>query len=206
MHEGATGRQREYIEAVDSETAKLTEIVEDLLSLSRIELADYRFTPELFPVQDALLTSMVNNQGAAHARRITLSTEFEGSLPEVFADRESVIDITNRLISNAIKFSPDESEIVIGAKAGGRDDDSSIVQIYVSDSGPGVPLDRQDMIFEKYVEHELFSESALESVGLGLPICKQLAEMNNGRIALDSTGESGSTFSFFLPVDKEQKA
>ncbi len=206
MHEGATGRQREYIEAVDSETAKLTEIVEDLLSLSRIELADYRFTPELFPVQDALLTSMVNNQGTAHARGITLSTEFEDSLPEVFADRESVIDITNRLISNAIKFSPDESEIVIGAKAGGRDDDRSSVQIYVSDSGPGVPLDRQDMIFEKYVEHELLSESALESVGLGLPICKQLAEMNKGRITLDSTGESGSTFSFFLPLDKEQKA
>jgi signal transduction histidine kinase/CheY-like chemotaxis protein len=206
MYEGATTRQKEYIEAVDRETAKLTEIVEDLLSLSRIELADYRFKPEHFPVTDALLTSIVNSQGAAHARGITLRTEFEEGLSDVFADRESVIDITNRLISNAIKFSPNESEIILGAGTSDKDTDEGNIQVFVSDSGPGVPLDRQDMIFEKYHEHELFSESASDSVGLGLPICKRLAEMNKGRIELDSTGDSGSTFSFFLPVNKEQKA
>ncbi len=206
MYEPATDRQKEYIKAVDRETAKLTEIVEDLLSLSKIELADYRSTPEHFPVTDALLTSMVNSQGAAHARGIALRTEFEDDLPDVFADRESVIDITNRLISNAIKFSPNESEIILGARTSDKDADMSFVQVFVSDSGPGVPLDRQDMIFEKYHEHELFSKSASESVGLGLPICRRLAEMNNGRIELDSTGDSGSTFSFFLPMNKEQKS
>ena len=200
MYEPATSRQKEYMDSMESETAKLIEIVEDLLSLSRIELADYRFRAEKFAVSDALLTAMVSTQGIAEDRGITLRTDIPEALPDVFADRDSVVDIITRLTSNAIKFSPDERDIIIGARPAGDDDDGQMLEVFVRDFGPGVPLDRRDSIFDKYPDDQLFIESRRESVGLGLPICRQLAEMNGGRIYLESTGESGSTFIFTLPL------
>ncbi|NOY86381.1 MAG: response regulator [Deltaproteobacteria bacterium] len=203
MYEPATSRQKEYMDSIESETAKLIEIVEDLLSLSRIELADYRFRAEKFAVSDALLTAMVSTQDIARGRGITLKTEVSEDLPKVFADRDSVVDITTRLASNAIKFSPDDRDVIIGARLGGDDGNGKIVEVFVRDAGPGVPLDKRDSIFEKYPADHLFTESRREGVGLGLPICRQLVEMNGGRIHLESTGESGSTFIFTLPLAEE---
>ncbi len=194
---------KEYMDSIDAETAKLSEIVEDLLSLSRIELADYRFVPETFSLPDALLTSIVNNQSAAQAREIVLKTDMEDDLPLVFADRDSVIDVTNRLISNAIKFSPGKTEVTVGARKGNREGTGNFLRVFVKDEGQGVPKDRQDTIFEKYRGYQLFSEGGSESIGLGLPICGKLVEMNGGQIKLDTTVEIGSTFYFTLPVSEE---
>ena len=200
IYDSSTPRQREYMEMIEKETGKLAEILDDLMSLSRIELADYKFAPSKFHVSEALLTSMVNFQNAAQARGITLKTDIQDDLPKVFADRDSVEDIVNRLLSNAIKFSPDNTSVIIGARNIPDIKDDGYLEIFISDSGPGVSTDKRDVIFEKYQQISEFMENRSASVGLGLPICKRLSEMNGGRIGIDSSGTRGSTFYFTLPV------
>ncbi|UCF30202.1 MAG: response regulator [bacterium] len=203
VYSGAQPRQKEYMDAIDVESGKLSEIVDDLLSLTRIELADYRFSPETFSLPDALLTSIVNNQNAAQAREIALKADVQDNMPKAFADRDSVIDITNRLISNAIKFSPSKTVVTIGAKVKKREGTDSQLEVFVRDEGPGVAKDRRDTIFEKYQSHHIFTDDGADSVGLGLPICRKLVEMNGGQIELISEAQKGSTFLFTLPVSSE---
>jgi signal transduction histidine kinase len=196
----APPRQREYLDVMAEETSKLTEIVEDLLSLSKIELTDFRVAPEDFSVSETLLTAMINNQSAAQAKGLTLKSEIAEGLGQAHADKESAIDIINRLVSNAIKYSPPDSNIVIGAQVCSRPGQEGAQEIFVRDFGPGVPDDKKDAIFEKYREHRLFSDADTPGIGLGLPICKQLAEMNGGTIGVELAEGGGSLFYFTLPA------
>jgi signal transduction histidine kinase/DNA-binding NarL/FixJ family response regulator len=199
IYASARPRQREYLDVMAEETDKLTEIVEDLLSLSRIELSDFRIVPEDFSISETLLSSMINNQSAAQAKGLTLKSEIAEGVGQAHADKESTADIINRLVSNAIKFSPPDSDIVLGARVCSRPGQEGAREIYVRDSGTGVPDDKMDSIFEKYREYRLFSDADTHGIGLGLPICKQLAEMNGGTIGVEPGEGGGSVFYFTLP-------
>ncbi len=201
LYASVSSRQREYLDVMAQETNKLTEIVEDLLSLSKIELTDFRVSPETFPLSETLLSAMVNNQAAAQARGITLRSEISPGLGRAYADKESVADVVNRLVSNAIKFSPARSEVVVGARASARAESKGFLEVFVRDHGPGIPDDMTETIFQKYGQHRLFADATgSHGVGLGLPICKQLAEMNGGIIGVEAGDGGGSVFFFTLPA------
>ncbi len=197
-YDKAPPRQRECLDVMAEETGKLTEIVEDLLSLSRIELTDYRFNPEPFSVSETLLNAMINNQSSAQARGITLKSEIAEGLPEAYADKEGVMDITNRLLSNALKHSPSKTDVIIGARVCERSGREGDVEVYIRDFGPGVPEDRRATIFEKYTEHRMLIDIDSQSVGLGLPICRRLVEINGGIIGVEPAEGDGSFFYFIL--------
>lgn len=200
IYSNAGPRQREYLDVMTEETGKLAEIVEDLLSLSKIELTDFRVVPEDFSVSEMLLSVMVNNQSAAQVKGLTLRSEIAEGLGQVHADKESVADIINRLVSNAIKYSPPNTDIVVGTRACSRPGQEDAQEIFVRDFGPGVPDDKKDAIFEKYREHRLFSDADTHGIGLGLPICKRLTEMNGGTIGVEPAADGGSMFFFTLPA------
>ena len=197
-YEKAPPRQREYLDVMAEETGKLAEIVEDLLSLSRIELTDYRFNPEPFPVSETLLNAMISNQSTAQSRGITLKSEIAEGLPEAYADKDGVMDVTNRLLSNALKYSPSDTDVILGARASERPGREGDVEIYIRDFGPGVPEDRRGAIFEKYTDQGMLLDASGHSIGLGLPICRRLVEINGGIIGVDPAEGDGSFFYFTL--------
>lgn len=195
-----TPRQSEYLEVMTSEVVKLTGIVEDLLSMSRIELSDYNLSPESFPVAEIMMAAVSNLQGDAARRGVQIMTELPDDLTEVFADRESVMDVMSRLLANAIKFSPSEAEVHVGVRRVTEEASREMVELFVRDAGPGVPADRREAIFEKYQNHRIFADGKARSPGLGLPICRTLVEMNGGRIGYSVPAEGGSEFHFTLPA------
>jgi len=197
----ASPRQREYLGVITQETERLTEIVEDLLSLARIELADHRPSPESFPVAEVLFSAIANNQAAAQEKGITIKSFLADGLWQVRAEKESILDVTNRLLSNAIKYSPPDREIIVGAEPSRSGDSQAFVEVFVRDHGSGVPEERKEAIFERYREHHLFSDSDHPGVGLGLPICKRLIEINGGRIGVTPAQGGGSRFFFTVPVE-----
>lgn len=206
VYKSAPPRQREYLDVMTEETNKLTEIVEDLLSLSKIELTDFRVLPEDFSLSEMLLSTLVNCQSAAQAKGITLKSEIAEGIGRVHADKESASDIVNRLVSNAIKYSPPGTDIIIGTRVCSRTGQEGAREVFIRDFGPGVPDDKSGAIFEKYREHRLFSDADSHGIGLGLPICKKLAEMNGGIIGVEAAEEGGSVFYFTLPAAKAVKA
>ncbi|MDF1535109.1 MAG: response regulator [bacterium] len=197
-YDKAPPRQKEYLDIIAEETAKLAEIVEDLLSLSRIELTDFRFNPEPFNVSETLLNAMISNQSSAQARGITLKSEIAEGLPEAYADKEGVADITNRLLSNALKYNPPETEVIIGARICERPGREGDVEVFIRDFGPGVSEDRREAIFEKYTRHRMLIDADGQGVGLGLPICRRLVEINGGIIGVEPAEGEGSLFFFTL--------
>jgi len=205
-YESAPPRQREYLDVMTEETGKLTEIVEDLLSLSKIELTDFTVIPEDFSISETLLTAMINNQSAAQAKGLTLKSDIVEGLGQAYADKESTADIINRLVSNAIKYSPPDSDIVVGARVCSRAGLEGVQEIFVRDFGPGVPEDKRDAIFERHREHRLFSDADTPGIGLGLPICRRLAEMNGGTIGVELAEGGGSFFYFTLPAHSSVKS
>jgi signal transduction histidine kinase len=121
-----------------------------------------------------------------------LEIEVEAALPLVVADRASVQHVLMNLVVNATKFSPKEAPIVIDVR---RADDA--VCISVTDHGPGIPIDKRDRIFEKFVR----LQDGGVGVGLGLFICRALVEAMGGRIWADEGADGGARMSFTLPVN-----
>lgn len=199
FYEQAPSRQREYYDVISEETGRLTEIVEDLLSLTKIELTGHRPLPEVFPVAEIISSAIENNQSSAHARGIKIRSQIAPDLPRVRAEKDSILDVTNRLLSNAVKYNPPNREVVVGAALAAPSETGGSVEVFVRDYGPGVPEGRKGVIFEKYQEHHLFSDSDSPGVGLGLPICKKLVEINGGRIGVEPAEGGGSRFFFTVP-------
>ena len=205
IYASAPPRQREYLEVMNEETGRLAEIVEDLLSLSKIEITDFKATPEEFSISETIIAAMIHNQSAAQARGLTLKSDIEEGIGKVRADREIAADIINRLLSNAMKYSPPDSDVILGVRTSSRPGQEGAREIFVRDFGPGIPDDRRESIFAKYREHRLFSDADTRGIGLGLPICKQLAEMNGGTIGVEPAEGGGSFFYFTLPAAKQTR-
>ncbi len=196
-------RARQALEVMAADAARLTETVDDLLSLARIELPGYHLRREWFAASEAVLQSLMANQDAGEARGVTLRTELAEGLPRVWADRDSVIDVVNRLIANAFKFAPPRTSVTVGV---GRRPElaGEPVEVWVRDEGPGVSEDRRATIFDKDSPLRHFLGDPAGRGTLGLPICKHLVEMNGGSIRVDPAPGRGSVFAFTLPVTAEE--
>lgn len=116
---------------------------------------------------------------------------------DVLCDKDRVMQVLSNLIGNALKFSPKGGSIVLGTVFGQKS-----VQVSVTDSGPGVPQEKQSKIFERYTQIGVTNRVGL---GLGLYISKMLIEAHHGRLRVISKPNTGSTFSFTIPCASSPK-
>jgi len=133
-----------------------------------------------------------------------LSLEVEPDLPRVYGDIDRVRQIVNNLVENAYHYTPENGRITVQLHAVNDGDD---VQVDVRDNGVGIALEDQAQVFERFYRGEDPLVLATPGTGLGLPIVRQLVEMHQGRIWVESTGKAGegSSFSFTLPIYKTGK-
>lgn len=130
-------------------------------------------------------------------QRIVLLPDLDAML---FSDPLLTTQIIENLLSNAIKYSPHGSEIFIGVQVV-----DSGAEILVRDEGPGIPIDKQDQLFQKFSQIGTKPTGGEVSIGLGLSIVKQLAEMMNGHVRYESTPGKGSAFYVILPLGKAER-
>ncbi|MBI5875051.1 MAG: ATP-binding protein [Deltaproteobacteria bacterium] len=119
-------------------------------------------------------------------------------MPQVSADRYMLMRVMGNLLGNAIKFTPPDGEITV---SGGIED--RMIKIMVSDTGPGIPKQFHEFIFDKYWQAETGSRNERKGVGLGLAFCKMVVEAHGGRIWVESEQGEGSRFIFSIPVNRE---
>jgi signal transduction histidine kinase len=116
-------------------------------------------------------------------------------LPAVSGDRDKLTQVIVNLLDNAIKYSPDGGEIVVGARA-----DGDRLHLWVRDEGLGIPADALETVFERYTRVESAWHQTIRGTGLGLPIVRQIVELHGGRIWVESTPGAGSTFHVAVPL------
>jgi two-component system, OmpR family, phosphate regulon sensor histidine kinase PhoR len=191
---GASDLQRQLLTIVTGESERLVQIVEEILLAS--ELTSGELALRLESVDAAGLTRRAVE--AARPRlpdNVSLELAADESLPPVTADESKARQVLVNLIDNAVKYSP----------AGGRIElrlarRNGYVEIAVADEGLGIPLSEQEHIFEKFYRLDPDMARGVGGTGLGLYICRELAERMGGRVRVSSRPGAGSTFFFELPV------
>ncbi len=186
--------QREsFLALIGDETNRLAELIADVLDTSRIEAGTFTFRFE-----DVDLADVVRGVVAAAEigqDEVRLDLGLSGSLPTIRGDRERLRQVVQNLVDNAVKYSSAEGEVRARASV----EDGS-VRLAISDDGPGIPPEDQELIFEKFGRSSS-GGSAKPGTGLGLFIARSIAEAHGGTLEVESASGCGATFTLALPLD-----
>lgn len=190
-----TEEQRHFLSIINANVDRLTNLVNDLLDISRIESGRLAISPRPIQVSEVIEQVVAEMHARATSRGLTLYSQLPPALPKVVADPDRVAQILTNLMANACNYTPSGGEVCVLAHTNGEE-----VHISVRDTGIGIAPENLDKIFERFfrADDELVQEVA--GTGLGLAIVRSLVEMQGGRIWVESKLGAGSTFTFTLPV------
>jgi two-component system phosphate regulon sensor histidine kinase PhoR len=188
---------KRFLKRMDAEVDALTQMVEELLELSRIESgqAPLRLTPT--PVAEVVIPPLDRLRPQAERAGLALTVQLPPELPSVLADADRVRLVLTNLVHNAVKFTPPGGRIVVTAQAAGDQ-----VLFSVQDSGVGIPASDLPRVFERFYKADRARSGG--GTGLGLAIAKHVVQGHGGSIWAESVEGQGSTFHFTLPAAVER--
>jgi signal transduction histidine kinase len=204
---GKTGEinevQTNFLSMAEKNIDRLTNILTNLLDLSRIESGKIQMKSEELDLRGVIEFILSSLKPQADGKSIQLNMEVAEEIRRVYGDREKIEQILTNLIGNAIKFTSEGGEVSVLAKP--FHEQGGMVAISVRDSGIGIPEDQLEKVFGKFYQVEGSLNRSVSGTGLGLAITKELVEASDGTIWVESEVGKGSTFTFTLPVSKGEK-
>jgi PAS domain S-box-containing protein len=197
-------QQTQFLSIIKSNIDRLSTLVNDLLDVSRIEAGKVALSFQPINIEEVVqeISQSVLDQAEDNDRPVTFEINVPEDIPSVYGDIERVRQILSNLVDNAYKYTSESGKITINvSKADGE------AQVDIVDKGIGIFPDEHERIFERFYRGENHLVMATAGTGLGLSIVKELVEMHDGRIWVTSSGVpgEGSTFSFTLPLYRDQK-
>ncbi len=193
------GSRREFLSIIDEESDRLTELIGNLLDMSRIEAGTLRVEPEPVDVASILRETAAEFQIVTHLHRLRVI--LPPVLPLVLADPRRTRQVLRNLVENAVKYSPSGGPINITAEV-----QTESVQVSVEDQGIGIDPEHLDRVFQRFYQVDSASTRKVGGSGLGLSICKAIIEAQDGQIWASSQQGEGSTFHFTLPLALSARA
>ena len=200
-----SGSNREFLEIIRKNAARMSRLTEDLLTLARVESGETRFDTEAVPPVELLHDAEESFREIARTQGVDLQiVENNGagnveSLPSVRADREAIHQVFSNLIDNAMKYGRSGSRMVLGARPAKRGIQFG-VEFYVQDFGAGIASEHLPRLFERFYRVDKARSRESGGTGLGLAIAKHIMLAHGGSIRAESELSHGSTFLFTLPT------
>ena len=190
-----TERQKKLLGILEEESGRLIRLVNALLDLSKMEAGMMTYSFEQRSLAPLIQRAMTEIGPLIESKKISLEARISEGLPLVRMDSERILQTLRNLIGNAVKFTPDGGHVRISARAipGG-------LEVSVADTGPGIPPDHLESIFEKYQQASPTGSYRINGTGLGLAVAKHIISSHGGRIWAESEKQQGSTFFFVLPA------
>ncbi|HEX3572949.1 MAG TPA: PAS domain S-box protein [Acidobacteriaceae bacterium] len=185
---------RQMLDIATGNTDRLVRLVNDILELERIGSGKTELRSTMCSADDLFRRAVGLQQMAAAKGHLRITFNSQGV--EVWADPDRILQTLTNLISNAIKFSPPNTEIHLRAVHL----DASEAEIQVRDHGRGIPEDKLESIFERFHQVDASDSRTMGGTGLGLAICRSIIQQHGGRIWATSTLGKGSAFHFTLPI------
>ena len=205
MLDGVTGdisqKQTQYLTGVKESSERLTRMINDLLDLSIVQSGKFRLEPSRFSLGDLVHEIATSLGTVAQAKSVALQMPHASGDHLAWADRDRIAQVLNNLVGNAIKFTLAGGKVSVDIISTVENDNS--IAVSVSDTGPGIPPEECEQIFDEFYQISRPGEEKVKGVGLGLAISKKLVEMNNGKISVESKIGSGTTFKFTVPAFRE---
>ena len=195
--------QREFTETIGKASSSLLVLINDILDLAKIEAGKLELDPSPFQLQSLVKNVEAMFRSQALRKENKLFYQVDSSLPaSLIGDENRLRQILVNLVGNALKFTS-RGDITIKVDRVQEDDQQVKLRFAVSDTGIGIPPDRQKAIFEKFTQADGSTTRKYGGTGLGLAITSQLVNLMNGTIELESAENQGSTFSFVMSLQKD---
>ena len=191
-----------FLDRAERELDTLTQMVEELLELSRIESGEVPLRLEPTVVSELIFDALDRLRPQAERERIEVKVQIADDVPLVSADSERMRRVVANLLHNAIKFTPERGNIQIAARLNDGVKPDAEVIFSVRDNGTGIAVDDLPRIFERFYKSDRARTRGQGGTGLGLAIARHLVEAHGGRIWAKSKEGKGSTFFFTLPVSQ----
>ena len=183
-----------FANRMQTESKRLTDLVQEIINLSRLQDSDPLSVPSELQVQDLIREAIDQTQVTADSRQIVVSNS-DNVDGLILGDREQLIMAIQNLIENAINYSPEGTKVTVTSKV-----EDGIVDISVTDQGIGIPDADLDRIFERFYRVDPARSRLTGGTGLGLSIVKHVALKHGGEVKVWSAENVGSTFSLRLPI------
>jgi signal transduction histidine kinase len=194
-HSNLTSTQAEAMKTLRTSTEELLEFVSSILNLSRIESKEVKLHFQSKDPNTLVHDVIAQHRDSALAHGIKIATELEPMF-SVKMDSDLIKQVFSNLIENAIKYSPNNSKILVTSEE--RD---GVVVVQVADQGQGIPHDELERVFMKFYRSKNAKSSAIKGSGLGLYLAQYFVQLHSGNISVDSRLGQGSTFTVELPIN-----
>lgn len=199
--------QARFLEIMGAEARRMSRLVDDLLSLSRIEMNAHQAPTERVDLIECARTVVGNLETYAAQRKVSLAMHESATLPDVRGDRDQLMQLLTNLIDNGIKYGGAETVVMVTLEALGAAPPAAgpltgraAVRIEVRDQGPGIAREHLPRVTERFFRVDPARSRALGGTGLGLAIVKHILRRHRGHLTIESELGRGTTVSAFLPV------
>ncbi|ODH01702.1 hypothetical protein A4S05_27735 [Nostoc sp. KVJ20] len=203
-----TEKQVEYSRTIYSAGNDLLELINDILDLAKIESGTMLLDIEQIALVDLQTSLEQTFRQLAHNKELSFTIELDENLPPtIYNDSKRLQQVLKNLLANAFKFTEQGGvKLQISMADEAAQVDNSMIAFAVSDTGIGIPAEKQKIIFEAFQQADGTTSRKYGGTGLGLSISRELAQLLGGRIELISQPEQGSTFTLYLPRRQEKNA
>lgn len=187
-------RGRHFVSIIAGHAERLTNLINDILTLSKLEARDAALTLHPLDLCGTIRKAQMLMEDHARTKGIRLNATCPESVPKVMADQGQLEQVLLNLLDNAIKYTPDGGDIAIRTRQ-----ENKRVVIEVSDTGIGIPSKDLKRIFERFYRVDEGRSREQGGTGLGLAIVKHIVQLHGGEITVTSEAGKGSTFTVTLP-------
>ncbi|WP_293338044.1 PAS domain S-box protein [Microcoleus sp. CAWBG58] len=195
------------LEAIERQSRVQTQLVEDLLDVSRIIQGKLVLKPGWFVMTKTIEVALNCVSFAAQAKSVTVSSEFDPAISLMWGDAQRLQQVVSNLLTNAVKFTPSGGtvQLRLSAVAVANSPSPNYVQIIVSDTGKGISPEFLPYVFDRFRQADGSITKAYGGLGLGLAIVRHLVELHGGTVRAESPGEGlGATFTVMLPLKQRR--
>ncbi len=184
-----------FLSIIRQNTERLARLSADLITLSQIELQTRVFRFGFRDVAKLLAELADSMRPIAEKKKITITLQPPGQGGQAYCDGEATFQVLANLLDNAVKYTPEQGSIAVGARPAG-----AAIEIWVRDTGIGIPAEELPRLFERFYRVDKARSRELGGTGLGLAIVKHLVQAQGGEVRVSSEPGKGSVFSFTLPT------
>jgi two-component system phosphate regulon sensor histidine kinase PhoR len=184
-----------FLSVVHDEARRMQRVVEDLISLSRIEAEKFTAPTEAIALEPLIDQALESERRTADERGTTLVRHVTPDLPKVAGDRGQIVQLLDNLLSNALRYGEPGTPVTVAARAEGP-----MVHLSIADEGEGIAPEHVARVTERFYRVDTSRSRSLGGTGLGLSIVKHIVERHRGRLSIDSELGKGTTVHVLLPV------
>jgi GAF domain-containing protein/CheY-like chemotaxis protein len=199
LHQGRPEKQAYYLDVMRQQIARLSQLMSDILSLSRLEMSRGRIRFTLVDFNQLVEQTVASLEMRIESADLHLICELEPDLPLVSGEPNQLAQIVSNLLSNAVNYTPAGKEVIVRTSRRQHEGNWGIC-FAVKDTGKGIAEEERPLIFQRFYRGQQEGQSNMPGTGLGLAIVKEVVSLHGGEVAFESELGKGSTFRVWLPA------